>query len=136
MKPYKDFAPTGFDRKGLNGEREGISEYGVLLAQNRDSDALERSNFRAALARLGGESENVQVHRFGHWAVGWFEIIVVKEGTEEYEKAEEIEGKLENYPVLDEEDFSRLEWEENTDAGMVCDERTGEWKYPEEEIET
>jgi hypothetical protein len=133
MRPYREFAPTRFDVRGLNGEREGIADFGVFLSQTRDSDAYERSNFRIGLARLGGESESVQVHRFGHWACGWFEIIVVRAGTEAYRMAEEMLERIRDvYPLLDEEDATALEYEENTDAGMVCDEETGEWTYLKE----
>jgi hypothetical protein len=54
----------------------------------------------------------VEVHRFGHWSPGWFEIILVRPGTAAAEVAVEIEERLEDYPLLDEEDFSRREWED------------------------
>ena len=130
MQSYKDFAPTPFDAKGLNCARESICNFGVLLSQNRDSEALELSNFRVALERLGGESENVQVHRFGHWACGWFELLLVKPNTKQWQTALEIEDSLLDYPCLDEMDWSNLEWELNADAGMVLAEN-GEWIYPD-----
>jgi hypothetical protein len=109
MKKYKDFAPTSFDSKGAFLPEQG--EWLVVpVGQNRDSGCLDRSNFRTALEILGGEQENlVEVHRFGHWGPGWFEIIIVHPSLEAQVKA--IEDKLENYLVLDYEDYSTLEWE-------------------------
>lgn len=120
MQQYKDYAPTGFDAKGafIHDERR---EWLVLpVIQTRDSGPLDRSNFESALEALGGESDNVQVHRFGHWGPGWFEIIIVKPDTKEAKTAEEIEEKLANYPVLDESHYSRLESEEADEVWKNC----------------
>jgi len=105
---YRDFRPTGFDS---HIELEDREDWILAPAmQTRDSGALDRSNFRVILADLGGESETVEVHRFGHWGPGWFEIILahpsLADAVYEWERA------LENYPVADEEDWSREELEE------------------------
>lgn len=129
MQTYKEYRPTGFDPKGLNGESNGISDFLVIpCGRNRDSRCLEESNFHAALAMLGGESEPVsdddngpvQIHRFGHWACGWFEIILVKPGTPQAAMAEVIEAKLENYPVLDDDDYSSREFEAAEETWKNC----------------
>lgn len=103
-------SPTGFD-----GPRNyiGQTEFpGMLCAygKNRDSDHLQESNFDAFLSALGGEGENVAIVRIGHWACGWCEYIGVREGTPEAEIAEQLREKLEDYPILNEEDFSNREW--------------------------
>lgn len=109
MKKFKDFQPTAMDSKGVGSE--GQEDWLVLpTSRTRDTGPIEESNFAAALERLGGKSDTVQVHRFGHWGPGWFEIIVVHPSRES--EAEEIEKSLENYPVLDEDDMSRRETEE------------------------
>lgn len=110
---YKDFAPTGFDCKGLalDDRQDWIV---VPCTQNRDSEALDQSNFAAALKILGGESKTVEVHRFGHWARGWFEIIICHPSLDN--QVEEIKRRLENYPVLDEEDFCDREYEERLES--------------------
>jgi hypothetical protein len=84
----------------------------VPVSQTRDSEALDRVNFAAALSILGGEGEDVEVHRFGHWGPGWYEVIIVRPGTEAAKGAEDIAARLEDYPVLDEDELSREEWEE------------------------
>jgi hypothetical protein len=78
-----------------------------VLTRSRDSDLLTESNFETALEMLGGEGDNVEIHRFGHWACGWWEALTVKNNTPQAKIAEEIEDEIESYPVLDEEDFSR-----------------------------
>lgn len=85
----------------------------VFLGQHRDSDALTRSNFECGLARLGGESETVRVIRERHWAVGWIEWIGVhKSAADKLDAAETMLKQIDAYPVLDEDDFSELEWKE------------------------
>ncbi len=104
---YRDWSPTGFDCKGLNlPDRQ---DWLVGPSQTRDSACLEQSNFACALELLGGESDNVEVHSIGHWACGWLEIILVHPRLEK--ELQSIADRLEGYPVLDEEDFSRREWE-------------------------
>lgn len=83
----------------------------LLISRTRDSSILEESNFDAALKRLGGESETVQVHRFNHWACGWIEhILIDASDKEKVAIAEQIERDIDAYPVLNEDDFSEREW--------------------------
>lgn len=86
--------------------------YSAGFGRSRDSDELEESNFHTALKRLGGESESVLVVREGHWAVGWVEWIAIHKGnTAALKIADALREDYENYPVLDEEDFSNRESE-------------------------
>ncbi len=101
-------------------------EYFVFLGQNRDSDALTRSNFVRGLELIGGESDTVQVVRERHWACGWIEWIAIHESdAQALAKAEEILTALEAYPVVDEDHFSQLEWDEAAEfwGGMSVAER-------------
>jgi hypothetical protein len=87
--------------------------YSAGVGQSRDSDALERSNFRSMLKALGGESETVIVVREGHWAVGWVEWLAIHQDDERaLAIADEIAERLESYPVVNEDDWSGLEWDE------------------------
>lgn len=90
--------------------------YSSGVGQSRDSDALERSNFVCMLKELGGESETVFVIRESHWAVGWVEWIAIHESDDKaLAIADQIKGKLDDYPVIDEEHMSELEWTEAAD---------------------
>lgn len=111
MKSYRDWAPTPFDVKGLNCE-DRQNWLVAPCSQNRDSCALARSNFEAQIKRLGGESATVEVHRFGHWACGWLEIVIVKPESKAAEECDRIESELEDYPVLDEDHYSSLQCED------------------------
>lgn len=104
----------------VGAEWEG---YYVFLGQNRDSDALTRSNFRVALKRLGGETGEddngislVTVVRESHWACGWIEWIAIHESnTAGVALANEMEESIDDYPCLSEDDWSELEYMEAMD---------------------
>lgn len=108
MQTYSEFQPTGFDSKGLGLPNK--QKWLVLpVMQTRDSELLERCNFESALKTLGGESPNVQVHRFNHWGPGWFEIIIINpKRKDKVTIAEEIESALADYPILDDSKYSEM----------------------------
>ena len=113
---YGDFRPTGFDPPGafLPERREWIV---APVSRTRDSGPLDQSNFEQALEALGGESETVEVRRFGHWGPGWFEIILVDpQDAERIKVLDDLREALENYPVLNDEDFSRREQEDYSES--------------------
>jgi hypothetical protein len=120
MERYAKFRPTAFDPAGYClDDRQDWLVLGV--AQTRDSDALSRSNFEQALEALGGESKTVEVHRFGHWGPGWFEIIIIDPSdNERVEIGADIERALADYPVLNDEDFSEKESEEANETWSNC----------------
>lgn len=87
-------------------------EYYVFLGRSRDSDTLEESNFLAGLAAIGGEDDDmVVVVRESHWAVGWIEWIGIRQDAyDQLRTADAIRARLEDYPVVDEDHWSELEW--------------------------
>jgi hypothetical protein len=95
------------------------SEYISIIGRNRDSDILTNSNFDCALDILGGESEDngVLVGRFGHWACGWYELILVHQDSphEILERARILLNDLDDYPVVDEDHWSQAEWDAGTE---------------------
>ena len=117
MRTYSEHRPTAFDS---HIEVEGRENWFVVLGRNRDSDCLTESNFAVALKMLGGESDTVEVHRFGHWACGWYELILVQPGTDAEKTARQIRDDLDGYPVLDEDDFSRREQEAADEVWKTC----------------
>lgn len=105
----------------------------VFLGRNRDSDELTESNFdeglKAVRAVMSKETvgtvatdskflfdepqadmATVQVVSENHWACGWVEWIAIH-GSDEaaLREADRLMEKLDNYPVLNEEDWSRRE---------------------------
>lgn len=100
---------------------EHWDKYFVFLGQHRDSDSLSRSNYQRGLELIGGESETVMTIRERHWAVGWVEWIAIHESDEEaLKKADAIAGRLEAYPVLDEDHWNLLEEEEAEEYWRGC----------------
>ena len=61
-----------------------------------------------------------EIHRFGHWACGWFEIMIVRPGSQCAKQAQAIESALAGYPVLDEDDFSDREHAAANEAWEHC----------------
>jgi hypothetical protein len=115
MQPYSEFRPTGFDPAGafLHDQGDWLV---VPVSRNRDDqdDPAIASNWECAtrdLDKADPEFNDHEEHSFNHWGPGWFEIIIVRPGTRCAGIAEEIERALEHYPLLDEELYSRLEWE-------------------------
>ena len=91
---------------------ETYYDYYVLLSRHRDSGLVEESNFWSALKALNGESKTVKVVRASHWLCGWIEMILIHESDKvSVDKGNEIEKALENYPILDEDDFYERESE-------------------------
>jgi hypothetical protein len=112
MTPYKQHRPTQFDRAGAFLDDDRQDWLVAPVTRTRDSGPTDESNFQAFLDGLGGEGDSVEVHRFGHWGPGWYEIIIIDPSAEDIvAKAEEMEGALSNYPVLDDEDLSKREHE-------------------------
>lgn len=106
---YRDFRPSQFDPPGL-GLDDRQSWYVAPCSQTRDSEPLEQSNFASLLVALGGESDTVEVHRFGHWGPGWFEIVIVDPNdATACQTMVECACSLADYPVLDESDYSERE---------------------------
>ena len=104
---YGDWSPTAFD-SNIDIDRENWLVMPVM--QTRDSGPLDQSNFTIFLKELGGESETVEVHRFGHWGPGWFEIIIIDpEDMAAMSAAYDCAGALQNYPVLDDSDLFERE---------------------------
>ena len=94
----------------------------ILAGQHRDSDYLERSNFRVAeqLAVVALGRESVAIERSGHWAVGWIEYVVLAPSAASERLAEDIRGRLEDYPILDEGDAWDEEYKESLAVIANC----------------
>jgi len=109
-----------FDSFGWHDRPEDGAEWAIVYTHNRDSDLLDQSNADAidkALAPFTeGDNPDVRAEHHGHWACGWIDgyaIHVYRNGqiTEAFRAYHELAARLADYPVLDEEDFSRREYE-------------------------
>lgn len=104
---------------------EDDEDWMIAYTSNRDSELLTQSNEDAVKAELEpfteGEEPEVAWESHDHWAVGHVDGPVIrvyrrrggeKVITEAFRKFCEINERLSDYPVLDEEDWSRREYED------------------------
>ena len=86
---FAEFQPTVLDPVG-NGPLDR-QDWLVVIGRTRDDEELEV--FDEALAALGGESDDVAVCRFDHWAIGWFEIILVRPGSDAANRVDDVRAE-------------------------------------------
>ena len=87
--------------------------YIAPVAFTRDSCILETSNWESFLRNLNElkSEKDWFIKRTSHWACGWFEIILIRPNTPTHEMSIETENSLSDYPVIDEEDYSKRQAE-------------------------
>lgn len=125
---------------GVRDDFDGFVKVGI--GQHRESSTLERCNFEVAFEEIEKTLANsiydevVQIRRARNWAVGWHEDIYVRvfnpgfleyvfrglanindaeyeHFTEAFIEAMELVDSLEQYPILSEERYSEMEYEES-----------------------
>jgi hypothetical protein len=77
-------------------------------------DAITLSNWQAQGRILDENKAEYEIHRFGHWGPGWFEIMLVNPDGEQ--SVVDIQAALANYPVLDEMLCSEIECEQESES--------------------
>lgn len=129
LKPgnWREFECFVWDRAYAGGREylPDAEEFAIVYTNNRDSSTLTESNaaqIEAALEPfMSGDNPDVLPEDHNHWACGWikgYAIRVYRDGapTPAALAWEEIQDRLDDYPVLDEEDWSRRESEEQYEA--------------------
>jgi len=119
MKPLSEYFRSS---SAYWGER---SDWLVAATTNRDADCLTRSNWRSFIKLLGGDgsqlgakgsadiNENVAIKEATHWACGWVQYLLIDPKADGLVAiAEDACDKLEDYPVINEDDWSTLEYDE------------------------
>lgn len=113
LTPYGRWSPSQYDTKGLDLPEH--QEWLVSpIGHNRDSDECAESNWAyqaTQLEEIDPEGEDHMVGDFGHWACGWFEVVLVRPGSPAHDLVRNLAERLDNYPLLDEDDFSERERE-------------------------
>lgn len=101
-------------------ELESPNDWMIHYTHNRDSRLLDLSNaeqIRQALEKYTeGDDPDVVEESHTHWAVGHvdgFSLRVFKDGeiTEAFRTLHDLMERLEEYPILDESDYSERETE-------------------------
>lgn len=98
--------------------RDACADWLMLLPVSitRDAQPIDQSNFVAAQCILDEAGAEYQIVRFGHWAVGWVEHILVAPSEPGLTVAGEIVCALADYPILDEADLSERETEDQWES--------------------
>ena len=116
LERYGNFRPTPMDHSGAFLPDRADWFVGPV-SHNRDSGLLDESNWDAAVKVMTedcgpeGEDNGWEIHRFGHWGPGWFEIIIARPNSPAAVKLAELASALDGYPVLDDVDHSQREYD-------------------------
>ena len=102
-------------------EINDADKWAVIYTHNRDSRLLDQSNAHAIATALKpfteGDNPNVVIESHNHWAVGHvdgFSIRVFDQHgdiTQAFRTYHELTERMEDYPILDEADYSNREFE-------------------------
>jgi hypothetical protein len=101
-------------------ELDSPDNWFITYSHHRDSGLLDQSNAAAIEAALEpfteGDDPDMVPERHSHWACGWIDgwsIRVFRDGhiTDAFRHYHELAQRLDEYPVLDEEDYSRREYD-------------------------
>ena len=122
LQTFGEFQPTGFDVKGKGADFENRDWLVSTIQLNRDSGLIEKSNWLTLIDDLGAlepeGSHHWEIHRFGHWGCGWFEIVVLNPNSRDsrvLDQALKLESALQDYPILSEDRLQRLQLESFND---------------------
>ena len=92
--------------------------WAIIYTHHRDSGLIDQSNASVIEEELRPfvEADGLVIESHFHWAVGHidgFSIRVYRDGkiTEAFRKYHELEVRMDNYPILDEDDYSDREYE-------------------------
>jgi hypothetical protein len=123
-------------------EIDAPEDWAIIYTHNRDSGLLDRSNaavFAKALKPFAdAEDPDVVFESHSHWAVGHvdgFSIRVFKDGeiTPAFQRYHELATAIEEYPILDESDYSDREYEATLENIPIAGWRLqNEYELPED----
>lgn len=104
-----------------DAEPEDGENWTLVYTNNRDSGLSEQSNAAAIEKEMVGFADDVIPQHHGHWACGWVDGYAIRvyradsEGTlqitEAFRRWCDLHDALEDYPVLDETDYSQREYD-------------------------
>jgi hypothetical protein len=118
---WKRFDSFAWHRRRKIGDSD---DRAVVYTHHRDSGLLDRSNAGVIAKKLEpfteGDDPDVVEERHSHFAVGYidgFSIRVFRDGqiTEAFRVYHALRERMDNYPVLDEDDYGRREFDATLD---------------------
>jgi hypothetical protein len=102
------------------GEPDDSENWCIVYTHNRDSDVLDQSNAAAIVEEMKPfvEDGTAVPEEHSHWACGWISGYSIRvydaqgQITPAFKKWNEIQDRLEDYPVLDDSDLNEREHED------------------------
>ena len=135
---WRDFTCFAWFRQK---DLDDADSWAIIYTHHRDSGLLDQSNAVVIAKALEPFTENddpdVVAENHHHWAVGWiegFSVRVYRDGqiTDAFRTYHELAQRLDDYPILDEEDYSRREFEGTLDNLLDAVWRLkGDYELPE-----
>ena len=135
---WQEFDSFAWWRKS---EVESPNDWLIHYTHNRDSGLLDQSNaaqISEALEQFtDGDDPDVVEESHNHWAVGYvdgFSLRVFRDGkiTEAFRTFHELMERLAIYPILNEDDYSRREYEATVEnIGQAARQISDEYELPE-----
>ena len=125
IEKYAKQATTKPEDFGYWGSEDMFVTWGFTnIDQNRDSDVLEKANFKYITEELMAIfPDDYRIENYAHWAVGSVDRLVCRvyeEGTDiiasSFYLAMEWLDKLDDYPVADEETYDKMIDDDNIDS--------------------
>ena len=108
----------------LDAQPKDAENWCIVHTRHRDSEAVTRANARVIEDELRpftiGRNPTVQITRFCHWAFGWVDAVVIKvylrngKISRAFQKMCELNKRLADYPVLDEQILAEEEAEDES----------------------
>ncbi len=112
---------------------EDADQWAIIYTHNRDSGLLDQSNASVIAKAMApfteGDEPTVVMEAHSHWAVGHVDGFSIRvfdgngEITEAFRKYHELSESIEEYPILNAEDYSERELEatlENIEEAAWC----------------
>lgn len=101
-------------------ELDDADDWAICYTHHRDSTLIDESNsafIEKALSRFqDGNGPDVIAESHGHWLVGWIEAFAIRvfhhgKITDAFSTYHQLARRIDDYPLLDEHDYSRREFE-------------------------
>lgn len=86
----------------------------------RDCDRYNRSNFAVVKRMLESAGVTVEIVRYSHWVCGWIDHLLCEDTNESRELILKIRECHEDYPILDDDHHSQLEYDEIIEFWETC----------------
>ena len=97
------------------GERD---DWLIAYTTHRDADVIDNANFEA-LRRMANDGDHA-VETFSHWLVGHGSWLLIRPDAPCIPAIQEALEKLEDYPLVDEELYSEMEFNEAVDSAETA----------------